>query len=89
MPSYKVAHLREQGQDMIIVPLDSSFGRKPSSEQNAFMDELQVRANSAGLRGRVAAVWSGGFWAPNPWHPFFRTFSVRHAQANINQEISW
>jgi hypothetical protein len=89
MPSYKVAHLREQGQDMIIVPLDSSFGRQSSSDQNAFMSDFQVRAASAGLRGGVAAVWNGGFWAPNPWHPFFRSFSVRQAQANINKEISW
>lgn len=27
MPSYEVAHVHEQGQDLIIVPLDSQFGR--------------------------------------------------------------
>jgi hypothetical protein len=27
MPHFKIAHLREQGQNMIIVPLESSGGR--------------------------------------------------------------
>jgi hypothetical protein len=28
MPTVKVAHLRKQGQDMIIAPMDSGFGTK-------------------------------------------------------------
>ena len=30
----KIAHLREQGVDMIIVPLETSFGRKLQTEQD-------------------------------------------------------
>jgi hypothetical protein len=89
VPSYKVAHVREQGQDMIIVPLDSSFGREPSTQQHRFIDDLQRRATSAGLRGRVVAVWNGGFIAPRPWHPFVRSLSSSAVHANLNQELSW
>ncbi len=35
MPRLKVAHLREQGQDMIIVPLDRTFGSQSRHDQNA------------------------------------------------------
>jgi hypothetical protein len=33
MPTVKVVHLHEQGQDMIIVPLNSDFGNKASDDQ--------------------------------------------------------
>jgi hypothetical protein len=51
MPRLQVAHLREQGQDMIIMPLDSSVGQKVRPDQNAIITELQVRARAAGLAG--------------------------------------
>jgi len=89
MPHFRVAHIREQGQDMIIVPVDGNFRFQPDNEQESFMRELQSRANSAGLRGTVAAVWSGGFRAPRPWHPFFQTLSMQGVLANLNREISW
>ena len=51
MPRYRVAHLRRQGQDMIIVPLDPSFGAKAERDKQAFIAELQVYTRSAGLVG--------------------------------------
>jgi hypothetical protein len=93
MPKYKVAHLHEQGQDMIIVPLDRAYDLKSFAEQNAFKDELQMRANAAGLRGTVVTVWPKGgrmgFIAPQPWHPFFRSTSIQFVMANLNRELSW
>jgi hypothetical protein len=89
MPSIEVAHVREQGQDMIIVPMNDQFGRKPQSDQHAVINEIQRRASGAGLAGTVVAVWPGGFIAPRPWHPFFRTFSYGQALANVNRSLSW
>lgn len=94
MPSVKVAHLREQGQNMIIVPLDSSFGREPQPQQDATIRELQMRASGAGLAGRVVPVWDNGggrmaFIAPQPWHPFFRSLSLQAVWGNVNRELSW
>jgi hypothetical protein len=93
MPHYKVAHLHEQGQDMIIVPLASSFGSKTQQDQLAFVAEFQRRAVGAGLRGRVVPVWqtSGrmSFIAPPQWHPFFQSIGMNQIAANINREISW
>jgi hypothetical protein len=94
MPQYKIAHVKEQGVDMIIVPLDSAFGRKMTSDQQAITAELQTRSRSAGLAGRVVPVWDNGggrmgFLAPNNWHAFFRSITLRWVFANINRELYW
>jgi hypothetical protein len=94
MPRFKVAHIKEQGQDMVIVPLDSTFGRKMSSDQQAIAAELQLRSRSAGLAGHVVPVWDNGggrmgFLAPNNWHAFFASLNLGWVFANINREIYW
>ena len=40
MPKFKVAHLREQGQNMLLFPLDSSFHHKSPDEQSVIVGEL-------------------------------------------------
>ena len=94
MPRFKVAHIREQGVDLVIVPLDNSFGNKISSDQSAVIAELQSHATGARLAGTVVPVWDGGggrmnFIAPPNWHPFFRNLSLQWIAANINKEIYW
>jgi hypothetical protein len=94
MPRFKVAHLREQGQDMIIAPLDSSFGDQTSTDQQAIIADLQIHARSAGLAGTVVPVWDNGggrmaFIAPRPWHPFFQSINLQFVAMNINRELYW
>jgi hypothetical protein len=94
MPKLKVAHVREQGVDLIIAPLDHDFGYKTSQDQQAIVGEIQMHSSQAGLAGAVVPVWDGGggrmaFIAPNNWHPFFRSLNLRAVWANVNREISW
>jgi hypothetical protein len=94
MPHFKVAHIREQGQDMIIVPLDSAFGRKITSEQQSVRTELQARSRAAGLAGTVVPVWDDGFgrmgfFAPIGWRAFFESINLHWVFANVNREIYW
>lgn len=94
MPRYKVAHIREQGQDMIIFPLEPRFGHLSDSEQGQELGLLELGANRAGLRGSAVAVWDAGggrmgFRGPRPWHPFLQVLSLMSVMANLNQEISW
>ena len=94
MPSYRIAHLRKQGQDMIIVPLDSSFGHKITDDQQAIIADLQAHARGAGLPGTVVPVWDSGrgrmaFIAPQPWHSFFQSLSLAHVARNLNKTLSW
>jgi hypothetical protein len=94
MPRFKVAHIRQQGIDLIVVPLDHSFQSKTQSDQHGVINELQLRSNAAGLAGTVVPVWDRGsgrmaFIAPQPWHPFFRNMSLGAVWNNVNREVSW
>jgi hypothetical protein len=94
MPTYKVAHLREQGQDMIIFPLESSYGRLTDSDQIKELQMLEFRAHAAGLAGTAVAVWDAGsgrlaFRGPTKWQPFLRGLSLHFVHSNINKDISW
>jgi hypothetical protein len=93
MPRFPVAHIHEQGNDMIIVPLESSFGQQSSQAQQETIAELQVRANAAGLRGTVVVVWDSGgrmaFIGPQLWRPFLEGLNLQLVAANLNKEIFW
>jgi hypothetical protein len=94
MPQLKIAHLREQGQNMIIIPLDSSFGLKSHGEQTDAIQELQARTRSAGLAGTVVPVWDCGggrmaFIAPRPWQNFFSGLSLSRVYRSLNKQLSW
>ncbi|MGC2788114.1 MAG: hypothetical protein WA397_30630, partial [Roseiarcus sp.] len=82
-----------EGQDMVIVPLNSAFGSQSSDQQDAAISDLQRHSMAAGLRGTVVPVWESGgrfhFIAPRPWHSFFASLSMRHVAANVNKELSW
>jgi hypothetical protein len=93
MPTLKAAHIRENGQDMIIFPLDNSFGRKTDREQSLAIQDLERRAHLAGLAGHAVAFWddSSGtrFRGPSRWHPYLRGLSMSDVLANVNKQISW
>jgi hypothetical protein len=94
MPRFKIAHIREQGTDMIIVPLEPSFGNQGSGEQQGAIRELQVRSRAAGLAGTVVPVWDAGagrmaFIAPQPWHPFLQSIDLPRVFTSVNKELSW
>lgn len=94
MARMKIAHVREQGIDLIVVPLDRSFGFKSDSDQYEIISELQARSNAAGLRGTVVPVWDNGggrmaFIARQNWHAFFRSIGLSWVYANLNRELSW
>lgn len=93
MPQYDVAHLHEQGQDMVIIPVDAAFSRKPDSDQEDIHSALQYAASEAGLKGRVVLIWNSGrqigFRAPQQWHPFFRSQGIwQLVMRNINRTLT-
>ena len=88
----KIAHVHEQGVDMIIVPLDNSFRSKTNDEKLKLKDQLQIKASSAGLRGVVVPVWNDSlgrmaFIAPRPWHHFFSNLNMDFVFSNLNREL--
>lgn len=94
MPRFDVAHIREQGVDLVIIPLDKSFGHKSENDKDSIVSELQVRASSAGLAGTVVPIWDNGggrmgFIAPRNWHSFFKSLNLQFVAANVNRELYW
>lgn len=85
MVTLDIAHLREQGQDMIIVPL----ARQPDNGQ---INAIQAGAHSAGLRGIVVPVWRSGrtfgFVAPSSWQTFFRSLTWEQIVASLNKQLT-
>lgn len=90
--TFEVAHLREQGQDIIIVPVDSSVGSKNQQQQNEIKSSLQMHAANAGLAGTVCLVWNFGnrfvFLAPSQWHGFFRSIDMNFVAINVNKKLT-
>jgi len=92
MATFDVAHIRQQGVDLIIIPLTSSFGHKTSNEQKSIVVALQAASRSAGLAGTVVPVWDAGFGrmaflAPRPWHSFFASINLMFVSSNINRQL--
>ena len=89
---FDVAHINEQGQNMIIFTLDSSFGCKTAAQQNQICASLQARANSAGMVGKAVIFWKQGgkvyFIGPRPWHPFLKSLSYDQVVRSINKRLT-
>ena len=93
MTTFDVAHLREQGQNLIIVPVNRDYGSKTSTEQEQILLELELAANRAGLAGHAVAVWDAGsgrmaFRGPSAWRSFLEGLSLPLIAANINKRIT-
>jgi sugar phosphate isomerase/epimerase len=91
--TFKVAHIREQGVDLVITPLDTDFGFRTEAEQQRIAAVLQACARTAGLEGIVVPVWNHGdgrmaFLAPREFHPFFRRIDLSFVMANINRTLT-
>jgi hypothetical protein len=93
MQEYKVAYIRQQNVNLIIIPLDSAFHYKTPAQQGQTIQALQAAATSAGLRGTVVPVWERpdgrmGFIAHINWHPFFKSIDMELVTQNINQKLA-
>lgn len=90
--TYKIAHIREQGQDMIIFPLDRSFGNLSASNQNAELDNLERAAHNARLAGRAVCYWQQGsqtrFIGPPQWKPFLQCFTFQTVLSLVNKKLT-
>ncbi|CAM4027584.1 hypothetical protein [Vibrio neonatus] len=90
--TYEIAHIKEQGQDMIIIPVSSKVHSMSEQQRNELSQSFQYYANDAGLAGKVCLVWEFGnrfnFLAPRPWHPFFKSINMHIVASNINKKLT-
>ena len=93
MPRFQVAHLQRDGQDVIIVPVDLSFGKRSPAEQARIQEAFQRSAVAAEMPGVVVPVWedSSGrmaFRAPPPWHEFLKSIDMVYVATALNRTLS-
>jgi hypothetical protein len=93
MPTFQVAHLRRDGQDVIIVPVDRSFGKRAPAEQARIQEAFQKSAAAAEIPGVVVPVWEDAsgrmaFRAPPPWHDFLNSIDMVYVATALNRTLS-
>src|SRR5205809_6441709 len=93
MPTFQVAHLRHDGRDLIIVPVDRSFGKRSPGEQARIQEAFQRSAAAVDMAGVVVPVWEDStgrmaFRAPPPWHEFFRSIDMVYVATALNRTLS-
>src|SRR5687767_3484729 len=93
MPTFQVAHLQHDGQDVIIVPVDRSFGKRSPSEQARIQEAFQRSAAAVDMAGIVVPVWEDAtgrmaFRAPPPWHDFFKSIDMVYVATALNRSLS-
>jgi hypothetical protein len=93
MPSFQVAYLRHNGQDLIIVPVDRSFAKRSPTEQARIQEAFQRSALAADMPGAVVTVWedSSGrmaYRAPPPFHEFLKTIDMVYVATALNRSLS-
>lgn len=89
MTSYDVAHIREQGEDLVIIFVSNDFGYIGDTEQSRQMVLFQRAANSARLEGNVVLVWENGFRAPRGYHSYFESVPYNVLLSNINKTLTF
>jgi hypothetical protein len=57
MPKYKVAQLSYEGENVILVPMDRSFGKRPQEQKDQELSKLQAAADATGLNGKLVIIW--------------------------------
>ena len=89
MTNFDVAHINEQGVNVVVVFVSETVSQLTPDAQIALAESLSICAASAGLIGNIAMVWPGGFWAPQNQHPFFRSGGgAYHAlMSRINRKL--
>lgn len=92
MSVFDIAHINEQGEDLILVPLNDTFGYKTYTEQEQTVNTLQNYAYKAGLKGKVIPVWKGvvnrmNFVAPEYYHAYLLSINYNFVLNNINKKL--
>jgi hypothetical protein len=93
MPTFQVAQLRHDGRDLIIVPVDRSFGKRSPTEQARIQEAFQRSAAAVDMPGVVVPVWEDStgrmaFRAPPPWHDFLKSIDMIYVATALNRNLS-
>ncbi len=90
--TYQIAHIKEQNQDLIIVPISPSIDYKTQQQKDKIQQTIQTCALSAGLFGTVCLVWKSrnrfNFIAPPQWHSYFKGLNMPYVRSKLNKTLT-
>jgi len=94
MTAFDIAYISEEEdeEDLILIPLNPTFGEKTPAEQREFIETMQACAARAELEGIVIPVWQDdknimNFIAPDHLHPFLNGISYNYVLVNVNRKL--
>jgi predicted class III extradiol MEMO1 family dioxygenase len=91
MGRFQVAHIREQGQDLIVIFVSDAMHYEPDTERSKALLSLQIASRRAGLAGAVVLVWEYAgqmeVFCHTAFHNFFQSVPYQLLAANINKTL--
>lgn len=92
MLTFTVAYIRVAGADLILVPVDDTFGDWSHAEQLAAVAEFRRYAVKTGMTGTVAPVWKnaagrGVFFVPPSLRPVVEVLTWEFVTGCINYRL--
>jgi hypothetical protein len=89
---YRVAHVRYQGSDMVIVIINPSFFHGSNRDQQRWFTSIQQCVRSVKLAGQTLVVTNDNgrfrFYGPNDWHKFLRTIDMNWVSSRVNKSMT-
>ena len=89
---YKVAHVKHQNANMVIVLVSPRFFNGSSADQRRWFTGIEQCVRSVNLAGQTLLVTNDNgryrYYGPNAWHDFLRTTNINWVDARINKSIT-
>lgn len=90
--NYRVAHVRHQNSNMVIVIVNPSFFYGSGNDQQRWFTAIQQCVRSVNLAGQAIVVTNDNgrfrFYGPNSWHNFLRTIDMSWVSARVNKTLT-
>lgn len=89
----RIAHVRESGLDLVLVPFEAGFGFLSPEDQQQAIDAIRKTTILAGLKGEVIPIWptdddGTSFLAPESHHSVVQNISMDFVRANLNRQFT-
>jgi hypothetical protein len=89
---YKIAHVKHQGNNMVIVWVSRNFFYGSNQDQSRWFTAIQQCVRSANLAGQTLLVTEDNgrfrYYGPNNWHNFLRTIDREWVRVRLNKELT-
>jgi hypothetical protein len=91
MTKYRVAQLPFEGQNVILVPFDRSFGKRPQENKEQDLVKIQKSAELSGFEGQAVIIWDAGgkvaAYGPDKYKEFAEGLKWTSLRSKMNRDL--